>query len=38
MTNSWAKPEQGGTASTVGFLKVISMAAFDPSESFKLII
>ena len=29
MTSNRARPEQGDTASNVGFMKMISMAAFD---------
>ena len=35
MTSIRARPEQGGKASNIGFLKLISMAAFEPELTFE---
>jgi hypothetical protein len=37
VTRNRARPEQGGTASTVDFPKVISMAAFDPLRTLVVL-
>jgi hypothetical protein len=37
MTSNQVRPEQGGTASNVDFMKVISMAAFDPFRTFTTV-
>jgi hypothetical protein len=36
MASNRARPEQGGTASNVDFLKMISMVAFDLKPTFTL--